>query len=368
MTLTTDHIEDADVASEASETMVAAESAGLVYVTDAEPGITRRRAGRGFSYTGPDGRRITDRPTLERIRSLVIPPAWTEVWISLEPDGHLQVVGRDARGRKQYRYHPHWRTFRDEHKYGRLAAFGAALPDLRARVDQDLSRRHLPREKVLATVVRLLDWTLIRVGNEEYARTNESFGLTTLRDDHVDVEGASVHFSFRGKSGKEHRVDIRDRRLANVIRRSQDLPGQHLFQYEDPDGVPRAIGSQDVNDYLREISGENFTAKDFRTWGGTVVAARRLREAGPFESAREANRNVVEAVRAVARHLGNTPAVARRSYIHPAVIDAYVDQSLLDLPSRSGDDGTGDDAAPPRDDLDADERALLLFLRARSGR
>ncbi len=365
MTLTTDHVDAVEI--EATETMLAAEAAGLRYVTDAEPGIARRRSGGGFTYRGPDGRRVSDRRTLRRIEGLVIPPAWTELWISPDPDGHLQVVGRDAKGRKQYRYHPHWRTYRDEHKYGRLAAFGAALPDLRSRVDHDLSRPYLPREKVLATVVRLLDWTLIRIGNEEYARTNESFGLTTLRDDHVDVEGSAVRFSFRGKSGKDHEVDIRDRRLARVIKRSQDLPGQHLFQYLDA-GEPRAIGSQDVNDYLREISGENFTAKDFRTWGGTVVAARRLREAGPFESAREANGNVVDAVKAVARHLGNTPAVARRSYIHPAVLDAYIDQSLLDLPSRPGADESNDDPTPPRDDLDVDEQGLLLLLRARTAR
>ena len=353
----------------ATDTLEAAEAAGLRYVTDAEPGIARRRAGRGFAYRGPDGKPVRNPRTLERIRALAIPPAWTNVWISPFANGHLQAVGRDAKGRKQYRYHARWRAFRDEHKYGRLAAFGAALPEMRRRVDEDLSRRGLPREKVLATVVRLLDWTLIRVGNAEYARTNESFGLTTLRDDHVEVDGAAVRFRFRGKSGKDHEVDLRDRRLARVIRRSQELPGQHLFQYEDEEGRPRAIGSADVNEYLREIAGEEFTAKDFRTWGGTVVAARRLREEGAFASAREADANVVAAVKAVAHHLGNTPAVARRCYVHPAVIEAYLDQSLLDLPSREADEPDRTDdvhpAAPPRDGLDADEAGLLDFLRAR---
>ncbi len=345
------------------EAVEAAREAGLRYVTHDLPGIRRRRVGKSFSYRGPDGQLIRDRPTLDRIRALAIPPAWTDVWICANPRGHLQAVGRDAKGRRQYRYHARWRAFRDEDKYGRLAAFGGALPELRRRADQDLSLRGLPREKVLATVVRLLDATMVRVGNEEYAKTNESFGLTTLRDDHADVEGSSVEFSFRGKSGKEHTVGIRDRRLATVIRRCQDLEGQQLFQYLDEDNEPRGVDSGDVNEYLREIAGESFTAKDFRTWGGTVLATRALRDMGPAATQAETKSNIVAAVKQVARHLGNTPAVARRSYIHPAVIEAYEDQSLLDLPSRRSYE-QGD--LPPRDDLDPDEEMLLAFLRMRS--
>ena len=340
----------------------AAREAGLRYVTDAVPGIRRRRAGRSFSYRAPDGTTIRDAETLERIRALAIPPAWTEVWISPQPDGHLQAVGRDAKGRKQYRYHPRWRAFRDEDKYGRLAAFGGALPEIRRRVDEDLSRRGLPIEKVLATVVRLLDATLIRVGNDEYARLNESYGLTTMLDEHADIEGSRARFHFRGKSGKVHEVAIQDRRLARVIKRCQDLPGDQLFQYIDDAGVVRDVDSSHVNDYLREVAGQDFTAKDFRTWGGTVLAARLLREEGVPTSETDAKRRVVAVVKEVSRHLGNTPAVARRSYIHPAVVDAYLDQSLLDLPSRSAD---GDPRrVPPPDDLDEDEEMLLSFLRA----
>ena len=262
--------------------VAAARAAGLRYTPDIGPGITRRRAGKGWSYIDPDGVVIRDAKELQRIRALVIPPAWTNVWINPNPRGHIQATGRDARGRKQYRYHAKWRATRDETKFSRMIAFGEALPRIRERVAADLELPGLPREKTLAIAVRLLDEALIRVGNAEYARENDSYGLTTLRDDHVDVSGSTVHFTFRGKSGKTHEIDVRDRRVARIISRMQDLPGQHLFQYLDADGEPHAIGSEDVNAYLQEIAGEAFTAKDFRTWGGTVLAARSLREHRPL--------------------------------------------------------------------------------------
>jgi DNA topoisomerase-1 len=249
-----------------------ARAAGLRYVTDRAPGISRRRSGKGFAYRAPDGRTLRDAAARRRIQTLAVPPAWTDVWICPDPSGHLQATGRDARGRKQYRYHPQWREVRDETKFGRLVAFAEGLPALRRRVQEDLARPGLPREKVLAAVVRLLGTTLLRVGNEEYARANQSFGLTTLRDRHAAVEGATVRFCFRGKSGKEVRVDIQDRRLARVVKRCRELPGQELFQYVDDDGQQQSVGSGDVNAYLREVTGEELSAKDFRTWGGTVLA------------------------------------------------------------------------------------------------
>ena len=306
-----------------------AKLAGLRYVTEAGPGFRRRRAGRGFVYLDAVGRRVRDAETLHRIRALVIPPAWTSVWICASPSGHIQAVGRDARGRKQYRYHARWRQARDETKYTRMLAFARALPRIRARASHDLSRPGLTRDKVLATVVRLLEATLIRVGNEEYARTNGSFGLTTLRDRHVDVHGTEVRFSFRGKGGKEHAVGLRDRRLARIIRRLQDLPGQELFQYVDDAGERRSIDSGDVNAYLHEIAGEDFTAKDFRTWAGTVLAALALAEVREFATPREAKRNIVRAIERVASRLGNTPAICRKSYIHPEVLQAYLDGVTL---------------------------------------
>ena len=261
-----------------SDPVEAAEAAGLRYANDHAPGIGRKRAGRGWSFAGLDGKPIKDRATLARIKGLGIPPAYTDVWINPDPLGHIQATGRDAKGRKQYRYHPRWREIRDETKYGRLLAFGETLPAIRARVNQDLKRPGMPREKVLATLVRLLETTLIRVGNDEYARTNESYGLTTMQDEHVEVEESTVHFSFRGKSGKEWTLDVRDRQLAKIVQRSQDLPGQELFQYVDEHGQTIDVGSADVNAYLREIAGDEFTAKDFRTWAGTVIAARALQE------------------------------------------------------------------------------------------
>jgi DNA topoisomerase-1 len=299
----------------------------LRHSTDARPGIRRRRAGRGFSYLDPDGRRIRDREELGRIRALAVPPAWEDVWICPDPLGHLQATGRDARGRKQYRYHTRYRERRESAKYERLVAFARALPAIRRRVDRDLARPGLPREKVLAAVVRLLELTLIRVGNDEYARLNRSFGLTTLRDRHASVRGASVRFRFRGKSGRVHEVGLRDRRLATVVSRCRDLPGQELFQYVGDDGEPVDIASDDVNEYLRAIA-PDLTAKDFRTWAGTVLAYRALQALDEPATDGEARRNVVAAIRETADQLGNTSAVCRRSYVHPVVVEAYLDPRL----------------------------------------
>ena len=312
----------------ASDPRHAAHAADLTYVTDATPGIRRRRFGRGFRYFGPDGRPMLDPGDRERIRGLVVPPAWRDVWICPDPHGHIQAIGRDARGRRQYRYHPRWRQLRDEAKFSRMVAFGRALPTIRARVDAALSRSGLNREKVLALVVRLLEITLIRVGNEEYARDNASFGLTTLRRRHVAVSGEKVRFRFRGKSGKEHAFGIRDRRLSRIVKRCQELPGQELFRYVDDRGRKRGVGSADVNAYLRAVSGRDFTAKDFRTWAGTVRAAYALKALEPFSSARQAKRNLARAVESVAARLGNTPAICRRCYIHPVVVDAYLGGKL----------------------------------------
>lgn len=311
-----------------------ASAVGLVYVHDTDPGLRRRKAGKDFDYADADGRKIGDARTLDRIAKLVIPPAWTDVWICPDPCGHIQATGRDARGRKQYIYHPGWRAHRDESKYGRMAEFGRALPRLRARIEHDLARRGLPREKVLAAAVRILEETSIRVGNDEYAEANNSFGLTTLRKRHVDVRGSGAVFEFRGKSGKQHKTGIRDRRLAAVIRRCEELPGQRLFQYVDHDGHRHAIGSHDVNDYIREASGGPFTAKDFRTWAGTLRCAQALAHAGPADSESQARRIVAACVKEVAGSLGNTPAVCRSSYIHPAVFAHYASGSLAERLAR----------------------------------
>ena len=347
-----------------SDPIDAARAAGLHYVSDRAPGITRKRAGRGWSFIGVDGTPIHDRAEVRRIKALAIPPAYTAVWICADPRGHLQATGRDAKGRKQYRYHARWREIRDETKYGRMIAFGEALPIIRQRVEEDLTKRALPREKLLATVVRLLETTLIRVGNEEYARVNESFGLTTLRDDHVDVEGATVRFSFRGKSGKSgkaHTIDIHDRRLARIVKRSQDLPGEELFQYLDESGVQHTIGSGDVNAYLREITGQDFTAKDFRTWAGTVLAAHALQEFERVDSEAAVKRNIVTAIERVAERLGNTPAVCRKCYVHPAVMDAYLDGSLAHTLRLRVDAELRHSIA----DLEPEDAAVLAFLRTR---
>ncbi|HEY6359880.1 MAG TPA: hypothetical protein VIX63_02185, partial [Vicinamibacterales bacterium] len=302
-----------------------ARSAGLRYVCDQGRGIRRAMGPLGFKHVGPNGRVIRNAAELKRIRSLAVPPAWTDVWICADPRGHLQATGRDARGRKQYRYHREWRICRDETKFDRMQEFAAALPDIRRRTAADLAGPGLPREKVLATVVQLLEKSLIRVGNDEYARANRSFGLTTLRNQHVDVRGSTLKFEFRGKSGVRHSVDVDDRRLARIVKQCRDLPGQELFQYIDDDGTHQDVTSQDVNAYLKEISGEDFTAKDFRTWAGTVLAATALRELESPTSMTHGKKNVVQAIEAVAGILGNTPAVCRKSYIHPGVVEAYMD-------------------------------------------
>jgi DNA topoisomerase I len=314
----------------ASDGVVTAQLAGLRYTTDKQPGIRRRRKGRGFTYLDRDGVTVRDHGELRRIQRLAIPPAWTDVWISPSPLGHIQATGRDARGRKQYRYHERWREVRDEAKYGRLSDFAKALPRIRQRVDADLAKPGIPRERVLATAIRILEETFMRVGNVEYARANGSFGLTTLRAKHVEVDGSRIVFRFRGKSGKEHEVDVRDRRLARVIARLEQLPGQELFQYLDHDGELRTIGSDDVNAYLRELSNEDLSAKDFRTWAGTVLAARALAEFGPARNERIARTRVVQAIDVVSARLGNTRAVCRKCYVHPGILDAY---AAGDLPA-----------------------------------
>jgi len=312
----------------AATPIASAASAGLRYVSDDRPGLRREMGPLGFRYRRPDGRPVTSRADLKRIRALAIPPAWKDVWICRDPRGHLQATGRDARGRKQYRYHPNWRATRDETKFDRMSAFAAALPHIRARTAADVARPGLPREKVLATVVQLLEKSLIRVGNDEYAKANRSFGLTTLRDQHVHVNGSILRFEFRGKGGKDHSVDVNDARLARIVRQCRDLPGQELFQYVDDAGVLRGVGSSDVNAYLKEISGADFTAKDFRTWSATVLATRALREFDDADSTAQAKKNVMRAMEAVAGVLGNTPAVCRKSYIHPAILECYMDRSM----------------------------------------
>jgi DNA topoisomerase-1 len=307
-----------------------AKAAGLRYVSDAVlPGISRRRTGKAFRYAAPGGNLVRDRATLGRIGALAIPPAWEAVWICPRDDGHLQATGRDARGRKQYRYHARWREVRDEVKYGRLISFAQALPRIRERTNADLNRPSLPREKVLAAVVQLLEKTLIRVGNEEYARENGSVGLTTMRDGHAKINGGTVRFEFRGKSGVQHAIDLEDRRLARIVKACRDLPGYELFQYLDENGARQEIDSADVNTYLREICGDSFTAKDFRTWAGTVLAAQALAAVERFKSNTEAKRNVVKAIESVAKRLGNTKAVCRKCYIHPAILDAYMDGGTI---------------------------------------
>jgi DNA topoisomerase-1 len=341
------------------ESRASARAAGLRWIDDGRPGIRRERAGSRFRYLGPDGDAVRDPETLQRIADLAVPPAWTDVWISPDPNSHLQATGRDARRRKQYRYHPRWREVRDETKYHRLVEFGEALPALRARVDRDLVRPGLPRERVLAAVVRLLDVSLVRVGHEEYARENGSYGLVTLHGRHVDVRGANIRFRFRGKSGVSHDVDVRDRRVARVIDRCLDLPGEELFDYVDDAGAVRKVSADDVNEYLHELSGRDFTSKDFRTWAGTVLAACALRELGSFTSPREGRRLTVQAIKRVSERLGNTPAVCRRCYVHPDVLDAHVDGSLLRLRIREDGSRRGRPAMRP------EERAVLRLLRDR---
>jgi DNA topoisomerase I len=311
-----------------------AEAAGLVYVHDTAPGIARVRSGKGFRYVKADGSPVADPRTTARIRALVIPPAWEHVWICARANGHLQATGWDARGRKQYRYHDAWRAIRDAAKFERLLDFGAVLPEIRARAEADVAVRGLPRQKVVAVVVQLLDRTLIRIGNEEYAQANDSYGLTTLRDQHATFSGGSATLTFRSKGGKDRVQRVDDRRLARIIKQCQDLPGQILFQYLDDDGEPRAIDSRDVNAWLDEVAQGGFTAKDFRTWGATVRVAAALHPLGPPESNTAARRHLVEAVKAAAEHLANTPTVCRNSYVHPGVIEAYHDGSLCEITER----------------------------------
>lgn len=343
------------------DALSAARSAGLRWVNDGEPGITRQRSGQGFRYVTPDGRTVHDPASLGRIKRLAVPPAWTEVWISRDANGHIQATGRDARGRKQYRYHPDWRAVRDDNKYERMIAFGKALPRIRRRVAQDLKRPGLGRRKVLATMVRLLETTLVRVGNEEYARANGSIGLSTMRDRHVRIDRGRLQFQFRGKSGKHHRIELHDPKLARIVRRVQDLPGQELFQYVDPDGKLQDVSSQDVNEYLREIAGQEFSAKDFRTWAGTVLAALALQQFEKFATKREAKRNLLAAIERVAERLGNTPSVCRKCYIHPVVLDSYLDGATIATITGKAEQVLGDGAAG----LSGAEGAVLAFVQQR---
>jgi len=349
-------------AATAPDPVESAKDAGLHYVHDDRPGIRRVRSGGGFRYVNDvTGKTVRDEETLLRIKSLVVPPAWESVWICPDPRGHIQAVGRDQRGRKQYRYHPRWREVRDETKYGRMIAFGKALPRIRRRVARDLRQKGLPREKVLAAVVRLLETTLIRVGNDEYAKENHHFGLTTMRDKHADIRGDKIHFDFRGKSGVQHTVDLHDKRLARIVKQCQDIPGYDLFQYIDGDGQHRAIGSAEVNEYLKEISGQDFTAKDFRTWAGTVLAAMALQELKQFDSQAQAKRNLVAAIEAVAGKLGNTKTVCRKCYIHPAVIDSYMDGTLAEVLAKKADEKI----AKSLHNLRPEEAAVMTLLHYR---
>jgi DNA topoisomerase-1 len=339
----------------------AAESAGLLYVSDEEPGIRRRKSGKGFSYRNPDGSTVQDAETLKRIKSLAVPPAYTDVWICPDPRGHIQATGRDDRGRKQYRYHAAWRELRDSTKYEHMFEFARILPALRQRVDADMARRGLPREKVVATVVHLLENTLIRVGNSDYAKQNKSYGLTTLRDRHVKIEGAEMRFQFKGKSGKTWKLRVKDRRLAKVVKACQDIPGQHLFQYIDEDGDRQEVTSQDVNSYLKEATGADITAKDFRTWAGTVLAAMALREFETVDGAARTKKNVRAAVERVSARLGNTPTICRKCYIHPEVFNAYFEGDL----AREIREEVEEELATEIEKLKPEEAALLALLRVR---
>jgi DNA topoisomerase I len=342
----------------------AAAEVGLAYVDDGRPGLTRRRTARGFRYLDAKGAPVRDAATLARIKALAIPPAYTDVWICPRRNGHIQATGRDDKGRKQYRYHPDFRQAREENKFARIMAFADALPGIRKRIDADMRRAGLPREKVLATVVHLLETTLIRVGNDDYARTNKSYGLTTLRDPHVKVEGAELKFRFKGKSSKVWDVSLKDRRVARIVKACQDLPGQELFQYLDADGERRDVTSSDVNAYLREITGEDYTAKDFRTWAGTVLAALALHEFEAFDSEAGAKRNVRAAIESVAARLGNTPTICRKCYVHPQILDCYLEGGLLLRMKDAVETELTHDLA----DLRPEEGAVLGLLRERLAR
>lgn len=340
-----------------SDPVESAQEIGLKYVTDEQPGIQRQQRGEAFVYIGVDGKPIQNQEEIRRIESLAIPPAYQDVWICPNPRGHLQATGRDAKGRKQYRYHPLWRTIRDQTKFTRMIAFSQSLPTIRQQIERDLALPGLPKQKVLAAVVRLMELTRIRVGNEEYARTNQSYGLTTMQDEHVNIKGGKIRFCFRGKSGVEHDIELNDRRLAKIVKRCQDIPGQDLFQYIDETGEYQAIGSGDINDYLREISEQDFTAKDFRTWAGTVLAASHLAETELFTSETAAKKNITQVVKSVASHLGNRPATCRKYYVHPAIFDAYLDQSLHQVMQAQAEKVIEDAHA-----LRPEELAVVLLL------
>jgi DNA topoisomerase I len=338
-----------------------AEVVGLRYVTDDIPGIQRKTSGKTFKYFDVDGKQIRDPNVIQRINSLAIPPAYTKVWICPFENGHLQATGRDAKGRKQYRYHPLWRSIRDQTKFSRMIAFSQALPDIRRRIEHDLSLRGLPKQKVLAAILKLMELTRIRVGNEEYAKTNQSYGLTTLHDEHAHISGSKIQFQFRGKSGVEHEIELSDKRLAKIVKQCQDIPGQELFQYLDENGEPQDITSTDVNDYLREITGQDFTAKDFRTWAGTVLALSHLAEIGGFTSQTAAKKNITQVIKSVASFLGNRPATCRKYYVHPAVLEAYLDESLHDVVEKHRELSIED-----QHDLQIEELMVVALVQQRS--
>ena len=342
----------------------AAETAGLSYVSDEEPGIRRKKSGKGFAYVGPGGKKVEDKATLERIRSLAIPPAYTDVWICARPNGHIQATGRDAKGRKQYRYHPAFREVRESTKYEHMIEFAKGLPAIRRTVDRHMSLPGLPREKVLATVVHLLENTLIRVGNADYAKQNKSYGLTTLRDPHVKVEGAELKFQFKGKSGKTWRLSVKDRRIARIVKACQDLPGQDLFQYLDAAGERQSVTSADVNAYLKEITGRDITAKDFRTWAGTVLAAMALSEFEEFDSQAKAKKNLRAAIEKVSSRLGNTPTICRKCYVHPEVFTCYLEGALLLEIRNEVEEELREGLA----DLKPEEAAVMALLEERLSR
>lgn len=353
--------EVADLAMLPTEPVEAARSAGLRYVSDDQPGFTRQRCGKTFRFLDANGKELHAKEHLARIKSLAIPPAWTQVWICPTANGHLQATGRDARGRKQHRYHARWREVRDQTKFTRMIAFARGLPKIRKRIAEDLKLPGLPRNKVLAAVVKLLEISLIRVGNDEYARDNNSYGLTTMRDHHCEISGGRIRFNFRGKSGKKHAIDINDPRLAKIVKQCQDLPGQEIFQYIDDDGKQQDVKSEDVNKYLRDITGEDFTAKDFRTWAGTVLAAMALRELEKFDTQTQAKKNVLRAIEAVAERLGNTPAICRKCYVHPMVLDAYMDGALLQTVRQRAQEQWNSSVGKLR----PEEAAVLALLQKR---
>ncbi|HEY9734825.1 MAG TPA: DNA topoisomerase IB [Trichocoleus sp.] len=349
-----------ELCSQIEESMQSAAAAGLHHVSDEWPGIRRKRSGKGFSYYDAQGNRIQDPKERQRLEALRIPPAWQDVWICPKANGHLLATGRDAKGRKQYLYHPDWNRFRNEAKFSRMVPFGLALPKIRERVESDLRKQKLSREKVLAVVVRLLGETFIRIGNDEYAQKNRSFGLTTLRDRHVEISGSTIKFQFRGKHGIEHEIEVCDRKLANLVKRCRDIPGYELFQYYDEDGKRQCISSEDVNNYLRDITGDSFSAKDFRTWAGTVQTALILRDIGPASTKTEAKRNMVQAVKEIAKLLGNRPATCRKYYVHPVILACYEDGTLLPA-LESPPEGVVPEAADGNG-LSQEEQAVLALL------